>query len=62
MRNKLNFLHVDIQFHVPKCVFIFKNSSLKLLVTCSPIFAADTKINFDWNFEAPLTKTRRKYL
>ena len=62
MRNKLNFLYVDIQFHVPKCVFIFKNSSLKLLVTCLPIFAEDTKINFDWNFEVTLTKTRRKYL
>ena len=62
MRNKLNFLYVDIQFHVPKYVFIFKNISLKLLVTCLPIFAADTKINFDWNFEVTLTKMRRKYL
>lgn len=26
LRNKINFLHVDIWFFVPKCIFIFKTA------------------------------------
>ena len=37
-----------------KCKFIVKNSSFKMLVVFSPIFVADTKITFVYNFVAPL--------
>ena len=36
------------------CKFIVKNSSLKMLVVFSPIFVADTKTTFVYNFVAPL--------
>ena len=41
---------------VAKCKFIVKNSSFKMLVVFSPIFVADTKITFVYNFVAPLRK------
>ena len=55
MRGKFNFLYVDIWFDVTECKFIMKNSSFKMLVVFSPIFMADTKVNFIYNFVAPLT-------
>ena len=54
MRGKFNFRYVDILFDVTKCKFIVKNSSFKMLVMFSPIFVADTKITFVYNFVAPL--------
>ena len=39
---------------VTKCKFIVKNSSFEMLVVFSPIFVADTKITFAYNFVAPL--------
>ena len=55
MRDKFIFLFVDIWFHVTKCKFNVKNSSFEMLVVFSPIFVADTKITFVYNFVAPLT-------
>ena len=37
-----------------KCKFIVKNNSFELLAVFSPIFVADTKITFVYNFVAPL--------
>ena len=37
-----------------KCNFIMKKSSFKMLVVFAPIFVADTKITFVYNFVAPL--------
>ena len=54
MRGKFNFLNVDSCFDVTKCKFIVKDSSFKMLVVFSPIFVADTKITFVYNFVAPL--------
>ena len=54
MRGKFSFLYVDIWFDVTKCKFIVKNSSFEMLVVFSPIFVADTKITFVYNFVAPL--------
>ena len=54
MRGKFKFLYVDIWFDVTECKFITKNSSFKTLVVFSPIFVADTKITFVYNFVAPL--------
>ena len=53
MRGKFSFLYVDIWFNVTKCKFIVKNSSFEMLVVFSPIFVADTKITFVYNFVAP---------
>ena len=55
MRGKFSFLSTDIWFDVTKCKFILKNSSFKILVVFSPIYVADTKITFVYNFVAPLT-------
>ena len=54
MRGKFKFLYVDIWFDVTECKFITKNRSFKMLVVFSPIFVADTKITFVYNFVAPL--------
>ena len=54
MRNKFSFLYVYIQFDVPKCKFILKNSSSKYRLF-RRIFASDTKITLGCNFGAPLT-------
>ena len=54
MRGKFSFLYVDIWFNVTKCKFIVKNSSFEMLVVFSPIFVADTKMTFVYNFVAPL--------
>ena len=54
MRGKFSFLYVDIWFDVTECKFIMKNMSFKVLVVFSPIFVADTKITFIYNFVAPL--------
>ena len=42
---------------VTKCKFIVKNSSFEMLVVFSPIFVADTKITFVYNFVAPLRES-----
>ena len=55
MRGKFSFLYVDIWFDVTKCKFNVKGSSFEMLVVFSPIFVADTKITFVYNFVAPLT-------
>ena len=54
MGAKFSFLFVNIWFDLAKCEFIVENSSFKILVLLSPIFVADTKINFLYNFLAPL--------
>ena len=54
MRGKFSFLYVDIWFDVTKCKFIMRNSSFKMLDVFSPIFMADAKITFVYNFVAPL--------
>ena len=54
MRGKFSFLYVDIWFNVTKCKFIVKNSSFEMLVVFSPIFVADTKMTFVYNFVAAL--------
>ena len=54
MRGKFKFVYVDIWFDVTEWKFITKNSSFKMLVMFSPIFVADTKIIFVYNFVAPL--------
>ena len=55
------YLYVDIWFDVTKYKFIEKNSSFKLLVVFLPIFLADAKITFVYNFVAPLKETRNSY-
>ena len=57
VRGKHSFLHVDIWFDVTKCKFNVKDSSFEMLVVFSPIFVADSKITFVYNFVAPLSKT-----
>ena len=37
-----------------KCKFIVENSSFEMLVVFLPIFVADTKMTFVYNFVAPL--------
>ena len=54
VRVKFSFLNVDICLDLTKCKFIVKNSSFKMLVVLSPIFEADTRITFAYNFIAPL--------
>ena len=54
MRGRFSFLYVDIWFDLAKCKFIVKNSTYKMLVVLLPIFVADTKITFVYNFVAPL--------
>ena len=54
MRGRFSFLYLDIWFNVTKCKFIVKNRSFEMLVVFSPIFVADTKITFVYNFVAPL--------
>ena len=62
MRDKFSFLYEDISFDVIKCKFIVKNSIFKMLVVLQSIFVADTKINFIYNFVAPLKiKVVHKY-
>ena len=46
--------YVDICFDLAKCEVIVKNRNLKMLVVLSPIFVADTKITFVYNFVAPI--------
>ena len=53
-RGKFSFLYVDIWSDVMKCKCIVKNNSFEMLVVFSPIFAADVKITFVYNFVAPL--------
>ena len=53
---KFIFVYVDIWFDMTKCRFIVKNNSLKFLDVFWPIFVEDTKINFLYNFIAPLKK------
>ena len=55
MKGKFSFLYVVIWFDVTECKFIMKNNSFKMLVVFSPIFVADTKVTFVYNFVAPLT-------
>ena len=62
VRDKFNFLHVDIWFDVTECKFIMKNSSFKMLVVFSPIFVADTKITFVYNFVAPSREVSPCYI
>ena len=54
-RGEFSFLYVDIWSDVMKCKCIVKNNSFEMLVVFSPIFVADTKITFVYNFVAPLT-------
>ena len=56
VRGKFSFLYVDIWFDVTKCKSIGKNSSFKVLLMFSPVFVADTKTTFVYNFVAPLTQ------
>ena len=53
-RGKFSFLYADIWFDVMKCKCIVKNNSFEMLVVFSPVFVADTKITFIYNFVAPL--------
>ena len=55
MKDKFSFLSVNIWFDVTKCKFIVKCSSFKMLVAFLPIFVADTKITFVYDFVAPLS-------
>ena len=57
MPPKFSFLLADIQFDMPKCEFILKNSSLKCWLCFRLFFVADTKIISDCNFVAPLIST-----
>ena len=41
-------------FDLTKCKFTEENISFKMLVVLSPIFVADAKITFVYNFVAPL--------
>ena len=52
VRDKFSFLYIDIWFDVTECKFIMKY--FKMLVVFLPIFVADTKITFIYNFVAPL--------
>ena len=45
--------YVDIWFDGTKCKFINKKQ-LNMMVVFSPIFVADTKIIYGYNFVAPL--------
>ena len=54
VRGEFSFLYVDIWFEVTECKFITKNSSFEMLVLFSPMFVADTKVPFVYNFVAPL--------
>ena len=54
MRGKFSFLYLDIWLDVTKCKFNVKNSSFEILVVFSSIFVVDTKIDFVYNFVAPL--------
>ena len=62
MRGEFSFLYVDIWFDVTKGTIILKNSSFEMLVVFSPIFVANTKITFVYNFLAPLTVFLRVFL
>ena len=53
-RGKFSCLNINIWFAAAKCKFIVKNSSFEMMVVFSPIFVADTKINFVHDFVAPL--------
>ena len=62
MRDKFSFLYVNIWFDATKCKFIMKMGSFNMLVVFSPIFVADTKANFVYNFVAPLTIAVRQII
>ena len=53
-RDKFSFPDVYVWLDVTKGKFIVENSGFKMLVVFSPIFVADTKITFVYNFIAPL--------
>ena len=53
MGGKFSFLYVDIWFVLAKSKFIVKTRSFKMMVVLSPIFVADIKITFLYNFVAP---------
>ena len=53
--SKFSFPYVDILPDVSKNKIILKNSNLQILVVFPPIFVADTKIIYGFNFVAPLT-------
>ena len=54
VKGSFSFLFKDIWFDMTNCKFIVKNNSFKMLVVFLPIFVADTKITFAYNFLAPL--------
>ena len=54
LRGKFSFLYVDIWFDLTKCKFIVTNIGFKMQVVLLPIFEADPKITFVYNFVAPL--------
>ena len=49
-RRTFSFSYVDIQSDASKCKFIFN----RMLIGFLPIFVADTKIIYGYNFAAPL--------
>ena len=53
MWSRFNFLQVGIYFDGLRCEFSSKNK-FKILVLYLPIFVADTKIIFGYDFVAPL--------
>ena len=56
MERKFSLQYVDISPDVPKGKFIFKTKSLESLVfLCPPMFVADTKIIYGYNFVVPLS-------
>ena len=57
---KISFLYVDIWFEVMKWKFIVTNNSFEMLVVFLPIFVADTKITFVYNFVAPLSLSKER--
>ena len=61
MKGKFSFLSVNIWFDVMKCKFIVKYSNFKMLVVFLPIFVADTKVTFVYNFVAPLNVDLRRH-
>ena len=51
---KFSFSYVDIYSDVPKCNLFFEKQQFKMLGVLSPIFMADIKIIYGYNFLAPL--------
>ena len=54
VKGKFSFPSVNIWFDVTKCKFIVKYRSFKMYDAPLPIFVADIKITFVYNFAAPL--------